>query len=160
MALDATQIDRLLASHRAPERAINAEELPWIPASEHSRSKILRIDLTHGQWMEIFQVDPGAEYTRHRHGGPVVGFVLEGSWRYLERDWVATKGTVVFEPPGDIHTLVAGPEGMTTLFVIGGSIEHFDANGNEIGRDDVETVAAQDLQYCADQGIDAPDVWY
>ena len=37
---------------------------------------------------------------RHRHTGPVHGFVVKGTWKYLEHDWVATEGSYVFEPPG------------------------------------------------------------
>jgi len=44
------------------------------------------------------------------HPAPVHGLVLEGSWRYLEHDWVARKGMYVFEPPGEIHTLVVGSD--------------------------------------------------
>ena len=38
----------------------------------------------------------------------VHGFVLKGRWRYLEHDWVASAGSFVYEPPGEIHTLVVG----------------------------------------------------
>ena len=44
--------------------------------------------------------------SRHLHPNPVHGFVLKGKWFYREHDWVATEGSYVFEPPGEIHTLV------------------------------------------------------
>ena len=28
------------------------------------------------------------------------GYVIKGSWRYLEHDWVAEEGGFVYEPPG------------------------------------------------------------
>ena len=43
----------------------------------------------------------------------VTGYVIRGSWRYLEHDWVAREGTFVFEPPGEIHTLVVDEAGVT-----------------------------------------------
>ena len=43
--------------------------------------------------------------------------MLEGSWYYAEKDWVARAGMMVWEPPGDIHTLMCGEEGTVTLFV-------------------------------------------
>ena len=36
----------------------------------------------------------------------VFGLVLRGSWRYLEHDWTAHEGDFVYEPPGEVHTLV------------------------------------------------------
>jgi outer membrane protease len=39
---------------------------------------------------------------------------LKGKWKYLEHDWVAEAGSYVFEPPGEIHTLVV-PEGVDEM---------------------------------------------
>jgi hypothetical protein len=71
------------------DRAIHSDELPWVPQGERAWFKPLRFDLTSGRWVN-----------RHRHtGGQVMGYCIEGSWRYLERDWVARSGTLVYEPP-------------------------------------------------------------
>ena len=32
--------------------------------------------------------------------------MIKGRWHYLEHDWVAEEGTFVYEPPGEIHTLM------------------------------------------------------
>ena len=70
---------------------------------------------------------------------PVHGFVIKGSWRYLEHDWVATEGSYLFEPPGEIHTLVVDDdcEEMITLFHNTGALIYCDENGNTIGSTDV-----------------------
>jgi hypothetical protein len=39
--------------------------------------------------------------SRHRHPGPVHGFVLKGDWKYLEHEWTASQGSYIFEPPGE-----------------------------------------------------------
>ena len=71
------------------DRAIHSDELPWVPQGERAWFKPLRFDLTSGRWVN-----------RHRHtGGQVMGYCIEGSWRYLEHDWVARSGTLVYEPP-------------------------------------------------------------
>lgn len=49
-------------------------------------------------------------------GGSVIGFNLKWQWRYEERDWIAKPGTFIFEPPGDIHTLITEGEEVITLF--------------------------------------------
>ena len=58
----------------------------------------------------------------------------------LEHDWIATEGTYVFEPPGEIHTLVVdNADEMITLFHVCGALVYFDENHKAIGHDDVHT---------------------
>jgi hypothetical protein len=53
-----------------------------------------------------------------------------GAWRYLEHDWVAREGSFVYEPPGEIHTLVVdeavGAAEMITFFNIHGAMIYVD----------------------------------
>ena len=87
----------------------------------------------------LTKVIGGGFLSRHRHPAPVHGFVIKGSWRYLEHDWVATEGSYLFEPPGEIHTLVVDDdcEEMITLFHNTGALIYCDENGNTIGSTDV-----------------------
>jgi hypothetical protein len=65
--------------------------------------------------------------------------VIRGKWRYLEHDWVATEGSFVYEPPGEIHTLVVPddcPE-MITFFNISGAMVYLDDKGQQVGYEDV-----------------------
>jgi len=80
--------------------------------------------------------------SRHRHPGPVHGYVLKGEWYYLEHDWVARPGMYVYEPPGDIHTLVVPEhvEEMVSLFHTFGAVIYLDENGKTVDYDDVHTV--------------------
>ena len=79
-----------------PDQAIQADELPWVPQGENVWFKPLRFDLTTGRWINLLKVTKQGKVNRHRHsGGQVLGFVIQGSWRYLERDWVARPGTLV-----------------------------------------------------------------
>jgi hypothetical protein len=74
----------------------------------------------------------------------VHGFVLDGRWRYLERDWVATAGSYLYEPPGDVHTLVVDDgDHMLTLFHNTGALLYCDEDGKVTGTTDVfDRVAA------------------
>jgi quercetin dioxygenase-like cupin family protein len=101
------------------------EERMWVPEPEFPDVfwRPLMFDIANGNHVEIMKVRKGGRLGRHLHTTPVHGFVLSGSWHYLEHDWVAEKGAYVFEPAGEAHTLHcdAGEE-MVTLFFINGPI--------------------------------------
>lgn len=142
-----------------PDQAIDSDELPWVPFTDGGTFRPLRFDMVRGQWIEITRMTPQCRVSRHRHlGGQVLGFCLEGSWRYLERDWVAKPGTLIYEPPGDVHTLEAGPEGMTTLFVIEGSIQYLDDADAVVAQDDVLSIARMYYDHCRATGIAPRDL--
>ena len=144
------------------DRAIDAESLPWVPQGERVWFKPLRFDLAAGRWVNLLKITGGGKVNRHRHsGGQVLGFCLKGSWHYLEREWVARPGTFVYEPPGDIHTLVVDPgEEMQTLFLLEGVVQYLDDEDNVIYQDDVFTKLERYRNYCRQQGIEPQDLCY
>src|SRR6185436_3997897 len=78
--------------------------------------------------------------SRHRHPAPVHGYVIKGTWRYLEHNWIAKAGDYVFEPPGEVHTLtVDSDDEMITLFHVCGALIYFDDQHRTCGYDDVHT---------------------
>ena len=80
-------------------------------------------------------------FSRHRHPSAVFGYVLKGSWRYLEHDWVAEEGGFVYEPPGEVHTLVVdeGVDEMITMFNVNGAMIYVDESGKTVAYEDVFT---------------------
>jgi hypothetical protein len=145
-----------------PDQAIDSDKIPWVPQGERAWFKPLRFDLVNGRWINLLKVSGGGQVNRHRHsGGQVLGYVIEGSWRYLERTWVARPGTLIYEPPGDIHTLVVdGAEGMQTLFILEGVIQYLDDDDNLIYQDDVFTKLERYLNFCKAQTIEPLDLRY
>src|SRR5438552_15136680 len=144
-----------------PDRAIQLDELPWVPQGDRVWFKPLRFDLANGRWVNVLKITGGGRVNRHRHsGGQVLGYCLEGSWRYLEREWEARPGTFIYEPPGDIHTLVSGDKGMTTLFLLEGVVQYLDDGDNVIYQDDVFTKLERYLSFCRDQRVEPPDLCY
>lgn len=143
-----------------PDRAIDSEALPWVPQGERVWFKPLRFDLANGRWVNLLKVTGGGRVNRHRHsGGQVLGYCIQGSWRYLEREWVARPGTFVYEPPGDIHTLVVDPaQDMITLFLLEGVIQYLDDADNVIAQDDVFTKLERYLAYCRREGVTPLDL--
>ena len=99
------------------------DERLWVPNGPGRWTRPLCFNVSQGYWVHLLKVTEAGVVSRHRHPAPVHGFVLEGRWRYLERDWVATAGSYLFEPPGDVHTLVVD-EGdyMITLFHMTGAL--------------------------------------
>lgn len=122
-------------------QAIPADERVWVPQAERVWFRPLLLNTVAGQWCNLLRVTRAGILSRHRHPAPVHGYVVKGSWRYLEHDWVATAGSYVFEPPGETHTLVVdeGIEEMITFFNISGCMIYVDDQGRQTGFEDVHT---------------------
>ena len=105
--------------------------------------------------MNITRLRKPGFVSRHAHPSPVHGFVISGSWHYAEREWIAEAGSYLFEPPGDIHTLIAdGPESLT-LFWITGTLIEMDENGKTLGYADVFTRIEQAARHFEAVGLGA-----
>ena len=146
------------------DKAIDSEKIPWVPQGDSGRVwfKPLRFDLATGRWINLIRISGGGQVNRHRHaGGQVIGFCTQGSWHYKERDWHATPGTLIWEPPGDIHTLIVDdPQGMTTLFLLEGTIQYLDESDRIIYQDDVFAKLQYYRDYCQANGIAPLDLCY
>jgi 2,4'-dihydroxyacetophenone dioxygenase len=119
--------------------AIAEDERLWAPERANVWFRPLCLSASQGYWVNLARVRGGGVLSRHRHVQPVHGFVLKGSWRYLEHDWVATPGAYVYEPAGETHTLVVDddvPE-MISLFQVNGAMIYVDPDGAVTGYDDV-----------------------
>ena len=121
--------------------AMPDDERLWVPQAENVWFRPLILDRVGGEWSNLLRVRRSGVLSRHRHPAPVHGYVLRGSWRYLEHDWIATEGTYVYEPPGEVHTLVVDDdvEEMITFFNVRGALIYYDEDGRPTGHDDVHT---------------------
>lgn len=115
------------------------DERLWVPMGENRWSRPLCLNASQGYWVHLSKFGGPGIVSCHRHPAPVHGFVIKGSWRYLEHDWVAVAGSYVFEPPGDVHTLVNGEEESVTLFHNTGALINCDPDGRTTGYADVFT---------------------
>lgn len=141
-----------------PEIAIQAipgDERIWVPQAPLVWFRPLLFNTVTGGWCNLLRVRKSGVLSRHIHPAIVVGYVIKGAWRYLEHDWVATAGSFVFEPPGEIHTLVVDDQTdtscalddngdnspanteMITFFNISGAMVYLDEEGNQTGYEDV-----------------------
>jgi 2,4'-dihydroxyacetophenone dioxygenase len=127
-----------------PEIAVQAipeDERVWVPQADNVWFRPLLLNTVSGGWSNLLRVRKSGVLSRHRHPMIVTGYVVKGSWRYLEHDWVATEGSFVYEPPGEIHTLVVdeGVPEMITFFTISGAMIYLDEAGQMNGYEDVFT---------------------
>ena len=125
-------------------QAIPDDERVWVPQATDVWFRPLLLNTVTGSWCNLLRVRKSGVLSRHIHPSWVTGYVIRGSWRYLEHDWVASEGSFVYEPPGEIHTLVVdefsgGAPEMITLFNIHGAMVYVDADGKQSGYEDVFT---------------------
>jgi 2,4'-dihydroxyacetophenone dioxygenase len=121
--------------------AVPEDERIWVPQAPNVWFRPLMLNTLNGQWCNLLRVRRAGVLSRHRHPAPVHGYVIKGSWRYLEHDWVARAGDYVFEPPGETHTLTvdADVEEMITFFNISGCMYYVDEQDRHTGFEDVFT---------------------
>jgi 2,4'-dihydroxyacetophenone dioxygenase len=133
------------------------DERLWVLQAENVWFRPLLLNTVNGEWVNLLRVRKSGMLNRHRHPAPVHGYVLKGSWRYLEHDWIARAGMYVFEPPGEIHTLVVdeGVEEMVTLFHVCGALIYVDAQGAAVSYDDVHTKIEMCRRHFAAVGLGA-----
>ena len=149
-------------SARAPDQvgdlvlpAMPEDERVWVPQANNVWFRPLMFNTVEGAWSNLLRIRRSGVLNRHRHPAPVYGYVLKVSWRYLEHDWVAREGTFVYEPPGEIHTLVVedGVDEMITLFQVQGALIYVDDAGAPVGFDDVHSKIALARQHYRDCGL-------
>jgi quercetin dioxygenase-like cupin family protein len=146
----------------SPPEIVIADALPkderlWVPQAENVWFRPLCLSASRGYWQNLLRVRKAGVLSRHRHPQPVHGYVIRGSWRYLEHDWVATEGSYVYEAPGETHTLVVDEdvEEMITLFQVNGAMIYVDPDGRVQGYEDVFTKIEMCRRHFEETGLGA-----
>jgi 2,4'-dihydroxyacetophenone dioxygenase len=136
--------------------ALDVDESCWIPQAEGVWFRPLLFGVGAGLYVNLLRVRAAGVLSRHRHNGPVHALTLRGQWRYLEHDWTAGEGHYVFEPPGEVHTLVVPdhvPE-MIAWFCVSGGYTYVDPYGQATGYEDVYTKLERAQRHYRDTGRD------
>ena len=134
---------------------INNDEL-WIPYGEGA-FQACSFNVTSGGFANILRLPPGTQLNPHYHVGIVHGYTIQGQWGYLEHPWRATAGTYIYEPPGEMHTLVSdGEEDMIAFFHLQGGLVYVDnvTDGNMVGYDDGFTLLEIARDHYKKNGLD------
>ncbi|MEO8486268.1 MAG: 2,4'-dihydroxyacetophenone dioxygenase family protein [Betaproteobacteria bacterium] len=142
------------------EQALPEDERAWVPQAPGVWFRPLLLNTVTGGWCNLLRVRRAGVLSRHRHPMAVTGYVIRGRWRYLEHDWIAETGSFVYEPPGEVHTLVVPddcPE-MITYFNILGAMIYVDERGAMTGYEDVWTKIAMCRTHYEAVGLGASHV--
>lgn len=155
----------MIIQHPGIQREIAVQAVPddervWVPQAPGVWFRPLLLNTVTGSWCNLLRVRKAGVLSRHVHPSWVTGYVIKGAWRYLEHDWVAAEGAFVYEPPGEIHTLVVdegsgdAPE-MITFFNIHGAMIYVDESGKQTGYEDVFTKLEMCRRHYAECGLGA-----
>ena len=140
-------------------QAIPDDERVWVPQAPDVWFRPLLLNTVTGSWCNLLRVRRSGVLSKHIHPSWVTGYVIKGAWRYLEHDWIAKPGSFVYEPPGEIHTLVVddvvGENEMITQFNIHGAMIYLDDNGKTTGYEDVFTKIEMCRKHYIDVGLGA-----
>jgi hypothetical protein len=136
-----------------------ADDRMWVPYGDNVWFQACMFNVTSGGFANVLKVMPGARLDPHYHVSTVYGYTLQGSWRYLEHDWVAWPGTFIFEPSGEAHTLVVDAdarEPMITFFALAGGLIYVDKvkDGHIVGYDDGFTLLQRARTHYQKVGLD------
>lgn len=134
---------------------LNHNDFPWVDQGFGIEMKILRVSDSSGSWVIMNRFPPGTQLPTHRHSGAVTAITLQGKWGYLESDFTATEGSVIFEPANTSHTLKVADdieEATIVFFTIEGSLTHYTEDGTIWGISDGHTQLAEYLRLAEDQG--------
>lgn len=143
-----------------PEIAVAAipdDERVWVPQAPGVCFRPLLLNTVSGGWCNLLRVRKSGVLSRHRHPMMVVGYVIKGKWFYREHDWVATEGSFVYEPPGEVHTLEVPADcaEMITFFNIQGAMIYLNDANEQTGYEDVWTKIEMCRAHYASNGLGA-----
>lgn len=141
---------------------IDVESMPWIPFVPYSNEvfvKIIKVDPIQGEWITLLKVPPNTALPLHHHGGTVKVWTLQGRWRYLEHDWVAGPGSLVYETAGTRHTPFAEDgDAVITLNIVMGDWNLLSPEGAVLAIENWRSMMDRYLNYCKANGITPRDI--
>jgi quercetin dioxygenase-like cupin family protein len=144
----------IVRQHSRPGVFVGSDSTPWVPRGGNAFVRHLAFDVRNNFYATILWVTGPGRIGTHRHRGSVYAVGLEGSFRYLEHDWVCRAGDFLVEMPGHAHTLVTDePEGMKALFMMQGANDFFDEEGRLIETTDVFWFIDHYTRYCRENDL-------
>ena len=143
---------------RIHTKLIDDESMPWIPFAPYNEEvlvKYLKLDPVRGECIALIKAPAGATLPRHQHGGSVTVYTLQGRWKYVEHEWIAAAGSLVFETAASRHTPQAldNTEPVITLNILGGDVLFLGADDEVTAVENWKTGFARYRAYCRSHGI-------
>ena len=127
----------------------------WAPVGTIGHQRPLVYDTSNGSWISLLRARTKGTIATHRHSAPVTAWTLDGAWGYREHDWIARKGSFVYEPAGHIHTLYVPdePGEMLAVFHVFGPLVYFGPDGTAADYEDVFVRIDRYAAHCRNVGL-------
>jgi quercetin dioxygenase-like cupin family protein len=139
----------------------NEDDLPFVSDTPGYSFQLAHVDLDAGLWVIRTRLEPGTTLQTHRHTGQVLGFTLEGRWRYSEYGHDYLRGSHIFEPANSVHTLEApadNTERADVWFAVWGANLLLDSEGEITAVRDAAAVLSSYLSLCEEAALPRPNV--
>ncbi|XXX74573.1 2,4'-dihydroxyacetophenone dioxygenase family protein [Sorangium sp. So ce134] len=138
------------------------DERYWVPYSQ-GWFQACHFNVSTGGFSNVLRLSPGTKLPAHYHISTVHGWTIQGTWYYEEHkdSWIAHAGTYIFEPPGELHTLVVPKEAtepMMAFFALSGGLVYANEDGSFAGYDDGFTLLALARKHYRDVGLDPAEL--
>ncbi len=140
---------------------VSSNDFLWVPWEliEGGAIKLLKVDAVHGAMHLLLRVPAGARLGRHRHTGYVQVYTVQGSWRYLEHDWMANSGDFVYETADSIHSFETLGDEPTIIFAsLNGTLEFLDDDNQVVHIESWRTMLERQNAYLRQEGKQCIDV--
>ena len=149
--------------HHIDTAVIDDASTPWVPFSPYSNDVLLKYfkaDPIRGETITLLKAPAGAQMPKHHHSGTVIVYTIKGSWKYLEHDWVAGPGSIVFETAGSAHTptFVGDSDEVITLNIVVGDLIYMGENDQVLAIENWKTAVERHDAFCKANGIEARDI--
>ena len=116
-----------MATMQPMSRIISISDLPWEERQTGVKRKLLWEDPATQRRVIMNRIEPSAQYSRHRHIGDELVFVIEGA--ISDEFGTVTAGNIGYRPDGCVHT-VSTTNGATVLAIITGGVEPLAQRGS------------------------------
>ncbi|EGC99719.1 hypothetical protein B1M_35206, partial [Burkholderia sp. TJI49] len=114
---------------------------------------------TRGEIIALMKSPGRGQLPKHHHTGTVIVYTLKGRWKYVEHDWVAGPGSLVFETAASSHTPQALPgEEIVTLNIVQGELVYLDENDRILSIENWKSAMQRYLSHCERHRIVPKDI--
>lgn len=142
---------------------IDDESLPWVPFAPYADDvflKYFKLDPVRGEMIVLMKAPAGKQLPKHHHSGTVIVYTVEGRWKYLEHDWIAGPGSIVFETAASAHTpQVVSTEGeILVLNIVVGDLIFMTPDNQVLAIENWKTAMQRYLAHCEQAGIQPRDI--
>ena len=139
----------------------NEADLPFVSDMPGYSFMLAHVNLDDGLWVIHTRLEPGTALQTHRHTWAVLGFTLNGRWRYAEYGFDYLAGSHIYEPANSTHTLTApadNTERTDIWFAVWGANLLLDADGNITAVRDAAAVLSSYYELCEKAGLPRPNL--